>query len=74
MPEDNLKEVLGEFDIPQHDYILHPIKHGLINKSYDVIEQSTNRKVYFLQQIDHNVFKDIEGIMHNIGVVTNHFK
>ena len=74
MPEDNLKEVLGEFDIPQLDYILHPIKHGLINKSYEVIEKSTKRKAYFLQQIDHNVFSDIEGIMSNISLVTNHFK
>lgn len=73
MPEDNLKEVLSEFDIPQPDYILHPIKHGLINKSYEVIEQPGNHKVYFLQQINRNAFKDIEGIMHNIGVVTNHF-
>jgi hypothetical protein len=73
MPEDNLKEVLGEFDIPQLDFILHPIKHGLINKSYEVIEISTKQKLYFLQQIDQNAFNDIEGIMHNIGVVSNHF-
>jgi hypothetical protein len=73
MPEDNPKEVLSKFNIPQCDYILHPVKHGLINKSYAVVEQSTNEKVFFLQQIDHNVFSDIEGIMHNISIVINHF-
>jgi hypothetical protein len=74
MPEDNLPVILAEFNIPQLDYELCPVKHGLINKSYVVIEKSTNKKAYFLQQVDHNVFNDIEGIMHNIGVVSDHFK
>ena len=73
MPEDIIKEVLGEFNIPQHDYEQHQVKHGLINKSYEVIERSTKNKLYFLQQIDRNAFSDIEGIMHNIGVVIDHF-
>ena len=73
MSTTNLRAILTEFDIPQLDYELHAVKYGLINKSYVVSEKSTGEKLYFLQQVDHNVFKDIEGIMHNIGVVTNHF-
>ena len=74
MPEDNPVAILAEFKIPQHPYKLHPVKHGLINKSYVVVDKSNNEKTYFLQQVDRNAFKDIEGIMHNIGVVSNHFK
>jgi len=73
MPADNPKAILSEFDIPQHDYVLHSVKHGLINKSYAVSENSRGKKVFFLQQIDHNAFKNIEGIMHNIAVVSEHF-
>jgi len=74
MSTGNLKAILSEFDIPQRDYELEQVKYGLINKSYNVVEKSSNKKCYFLQQVDHNAFKDIEGIMHNIGIVTNHFK
>lgn len=74
MPDSNIVDVLGKFNIPRCNYKLDPVKHGLINKSYAVIDQGTNRKVYFLQQIDHNAFSDIEGIMSNISLVTNHFK
>lgn len=73
MTEDILRVILTEFDIPQNNYAFIPIEHGLINKSYQVIENSGDHKAYFLQQIDHNVFANIEGIMHNIGVVSNHF-
>jgi len=73
MPAEILRAILTKFNIPQLDYDLQPVKHGLINKSFVVSNKSTNEKVYFLQQIDHNAFKDIEGIMHNIGVVSNHF-
>ena len=66
--------ILPQFNIPQGEYELHPVEHGLINKSYAVIDKATKRKRYFLQQVDHNAFPDIEGIMHNIGVVSNHFK
>jgi hypothetical protein len=74
MPEDILRAILAEFDIPRINYVLTPIEHGLINKSYKVIEEPIGQGEYFLQQIDHDAFADIEGIMHNIEVVCNHFK
>ena len=66
--------ILAEFNIPQLDYELQPVSHGLINKSYAVLAKPRGQKLYFLQQIDRNVFKDIEGIMHNISIVSTHFK
>lgn len=74
MSAGNLIAILSEFEIPQRDYELEQVKYGLINKSYNVVERSSNKKCFFLQQVDHNAFKDIEGIMHNIGIITNHFK
>ena len=65
MPIDIAGEILNQFDIPDLAYNLETIKYGLINKSYVVSEQISGKKRYFLQQIDHNAFSDIEGIMHN---------
>jgi phosphotransferase family enzyme len=67
-------EILANFIIPQHKYELHAVTHGLINKSYIVSEVNSGEKAYFLQQIDHHVFADVEGIMHNIDIVVRHFK
>ena len=74
MPAEPPIDILAEFNIPRHTYELLPVAHGLINKSYLVIEDASATAQYFLQQIDHHAFNDIEGIMHNIGVVTDYFK
>jgi thiamine kinase-like enzyme len=71
---ENSSEILSHFNIPQYKYKLHPVTHGLINKSYIVTDKVSGNGVFFLQQIDHHVFGDIEGIMHNIGVAVGHFK
>lgn len=73
MSADNFLAILAEFDIPKHNYKLQQVKYGLINKSYNVVDKSTGENLYFLQQVDHNAFKDIEGIMQNIGIITQHF-
>lgn len=67
-------EILKHFEIPDKEYEIEEISIGLINKSYAVLERSSGIKKYFLQQVDHNVFPDIEGIMHNIEMVNRHFK
>lgn len=45
-----------------------PIKTGLIHKSYRVITPDGD---WLLQQINTDVFKDIDGLMHNIDLVTS---
>lgn len=56
--------ILSNFAVPAKTYTFQPINNGLINDTYLVI---TNAKaVYILQRINHNVFKNIEGVMHNI--------
>ena len=66
-------DVLSAFDIRPDDYICISEKNGLINKSYKVKDSSgTNR--YFLQQIDHDIFKDVIGLMKNIEQTINHLQ
>lgn len=69
----NIEDVLCSFAIADKEYSWEANKQGLINKSY-VISDLPGEKKYFLQQIDHVIFKDIAGLMHNIDVVGDHFK
>jgi Phosphotransferase enzyme family len=73
MPKAPLLQILSHFDIPEDVYEVVSVGHGLINQSYVVIQTSTKAKLYFLQQIDHHIFKDIPGLMQNIKLVTGHF-
>lgn len=63
--------VIPYFDIPKGDYEYKINSKGLINKSYSIKKGGV--ELYFLQQIDHSIFKDIKGLMNNIEVVCEHF-
>ncbi|MEN8248137.1 MAG: aminoglycoside phosphotransferase family protein [Bacteroidota bacterium] len=73
MGSNEIKKILKEFNIPDSEYQPEEISIGLINRSYAIADKSEGKKKYFLQQVDHTIFPDIEGIMHNIQVVNNHF-
>ncbi len=47
-----------------------PFGNGHINDTYLV--KLENAKAYLLQRINHNVFKDVQGMMNNIQKVTQH--
>lgn len=48
------------------------IVKGLINNT--CLVTTKNGQKYILQEINSNVFKDVDKLMHNIDVVTNHIK
>jgi len=73
MSNNIIKNILSHFDIPEDDYELHTVAHGLINTSYAVGQKSSGKNKYFLQKIDHIIFTDIAGLMNNIEVVCDHF-
>jgi len=50
---------------------IEPIDIGLINQSFKLSTLSGN---FFLQKINDEVFKDIDGMMNNIDLVTKHLK
>jgi Ser/Thr protein kinase RdoA (MazF antagonist) len=47
------------------------VKTGHINDSY-IIQTHGDHPGYFLQRINHAIFKDVEGLMKNMEVVTRH--
>ena len=66
-------KILPLFQIPKTDYRVELVSEGLINQSFVASSLTTSGDKFFLQQIDHNIFKDIEGLMNNINIVSNHF-
>lgn len=47
---------------------------GHINDTYKLTTEHTGGTSYLLQRVNHDIFKDIAGLMNNIYIVTNHLK
>jgi len=68
----NIKEIVSHFNT-KGDYLsFKKIITGHINDSYYIKTSSTDHPGYFLQWINSNIFKDVNGLMNNISLVTNH--
>lgn len=66
-----MKEIVNLF-LPDEPVISYePLGNGHINSTFLVI---TNKGKYTLQEINTNIFKDVEGLMSNISFVTSHIK
>ncbi len=74
MTTENNRQILSQFEIPRVEYDVQLVSLGLINKSFVVSRIPSQKKDYFLQQINHNIFTDIQGLMNNIKVVSDHFE
>ncbi|MCL2828767.1 MAG: aminoglycoside phosphotransferase family protein [Oscillospiraceae bacterium] len=61
---------ISEFQLPAPVVCCDPYGNGHINDTYLVEDARGNR--YILQRINQNVFKDCEGVMTNIQLVTRH--
>ena len=70
----NIEEITDRFDIPHHVTSIEPYGNGHINDTYLVRCQNALEFNYLLQKVNHNVFKNIEGLMNNIAVVTSHIR
>lgn len=66
-----MEQVVSKFMIEGEIIKIQPLTQGLINRTYEVI---TTTNHYLLQEINTNIFKDIEGLMDNIIKVTNFLK
>ena len=67
--------ILENFKIDGRFISYEPYGEGHINDTYLVTYDNNNQKEqYILQKINHNIFKDIEGLMNNINYVTSHLK
>jgi len=50
-----------------------PLKIGHINDSFIVPSKTPGGESYFLQKINHHIFKDVAGLQNNIQQVTTHY-
>jgi Ser/Thr protein kinase RdoA (MazF antagonist) len=71
-PENNLQQVFSEFQAESPFLKAERIGSGHINDSFLI--KTSGSESYFLQRINHAIFKDIPGLMSNILKVTRHIE
>ena len=69
-----MKDVLKHFAIWNEVEQPQPLRIGFINDSFVVPAKRIGETSYCLQRINHNIFKDVEGLMRNIEIVTTHIR
>ncbi len=63
--QEELNEVIDNFDLKENVYSFDGLNSGFINDTYLVSENDIPK--YILQRINHGVFTNVEGLMGNIG-------
>lgn len=66
--------IIRQFDLANEAGEVRPLKIGHINDSFIVESKSGVGTSYFLQKINHHIFKDVAGLQQNIQIVTNHLR
>ncbi|SMG05907.1 phosphotransferase enzyme family protein [Arenibacter troitsensis] len=67
-----LNELLKNFSIARKTYEFQGINQGYINDTYLVLDNQF--PLYILQRVNHNVFKDVHGLMENIANAFQHLE
>lgn len=65
-----MEQVFDAFDANIQVDSIEPFGGGLINDSFRVRNQNSKGDDFLLQRINHEVFKDVSGLMHNMELVT----
>ena len=69
-----MENIINQFQVNGKVVYCDKYGEGHINDTYLVILKENDEKTqYILQRINHNVFKDVEGLMNNIYNVTRTF-
>lgn len=69
----NLRDIISHFSIKGEVNSISPLGQGLINDTY-LVTTTDECPDYVLQRINHNVFKNVDGMQRNIETVTSHIK
>ena len=69
-----MKDILKQFAIWNEVEEPQPLRIGFINDSFIVPAKRVGETSYCLQRINHHIFKDVEGLMRNIEIVTCHIR
>jgi hypothetical protein len=70
--ERNIQEIFSHFKAKGKCVEFEKNTTGHINESYFINTKSPDHPGYFLQWINNNIFKNVEGLMDNICAVTGH--
>ncbi|SMD33817.1 Phosphotransferase enzyme family protein [Reichenbachiella faecimaris] len=68
----NVSEIFNQFDFEGDIQKARPFGNGHINDTYRLENTDQTKPDYLLQRVNHQVFKDVPGMMDNIWKVTNH--
>lgn len=76
MTDSMVQEAYLQYDLAGKLVSLQPFGNGLINRTYEVIQElpTGETKRYVLQRINHQIFPDVAGLMNNIVLVTEFLK
>ncbi len=66
--------IISHFDVQGDVTEIKPLGNGLINDTFVVKTASPDTPDYVLQRINHNIFKDVDTLQHNIDSVTHHIR
>ena len=66
--------IIQQFAIRNEVGEIRPLKIGHINDSFIVESKKSGEESYFLQKINHHIFKNVEGLQQNIQIVTDHLR
>ncbi len=69
---DQLKNVFSQFDDSTEVVSYEELASGHINDTYLI--ETSNKKNYVLQRINHGVFKDVSGLINNKVAISNHIR
>lgn len=73
MEQNELKKIVGRFDISEEVLSIKPLGDGLINDTFKV-NTPEGRTSYVLQRVNNAIFKDVALLQHNIEAVTGHIR
>ena len=71
---ENLKDIVSRFEITGKVTDVKPMGEGLINDTYKVFTEGSDKPQYVLQRINNTIFQDVDMLMDNINKVTDHIR
>lgn len=71
---DIMDSIIQHFDLRNSVRTPQPVKVGFINDSFVLRGAKEGDISYFLQRINHHIFKDVDGLQRNILKVTEHIR
>ncbi|HRY33293.1 MAG TPA: aminoglycoside phosphotransferase family protein [Bacteroidales bacterium] len=67
---ESLDHIVSQFRTKGHSHLISPVNCGHIHETF----LAEGEESYIIQRINHDVFPDISGLMHNIHLVTTHLQ